>query len=85
MGNSGNREQFGVICLLGDSGSETLQMLFDGDSREVIKKYGSIGSRAVGWLSQNGGIAQPVRVPRVNNMKKLNDTIMSNMKGEQSK
>ena len=75
MGNSGNREQFGAVCLLGDSGSETLQMLFDGDSREKIKAFGSIGGRGIGWLSLNGGIAQPIRVPKINNFEKLNDTI----------
>lgn len=79
MGNSGNREQFGVICLLGDSGSETQNMLFDGDSRERIKAFGSIGGRGVGWLSINGGIAQPVRVPFVSNMEKLNAVIFDNL------
>jgi len=83
MGNSGNREQFGVVCLLGDSGSETQQMLFDADSRETMKKYGSIGGRSVGWLSHNGGIAQPVRVPCVNDMQKLNKIILSNLEGVQ--
>ncbi len=72
---SASREQFGVVCLLGDSGSETQQMLFDGDSRERMKEYGSIGGRGVGWLSINGGIAQPVRVPIVGNMEKLNRVI----------
>lgn len=72
---SASREQFGVVCLLGDSGSETRKMLFDGDSRERIEKYGSIGGRGVGWLSVNGGLAQPVRVPVVANMRKLNGVI----------
>lgn len=72
---SASREQFGAVCLLGDSGSETKQMLFDGDSRERMKEFGSIGGQGVGWLSINGGIAQPVRVPQVGNMKKLNQVI----------
>ena len=63
IGNSGNREQFGAVCLLGDAGGETQAMLFDGDSRERMKEFGSIGGRGVGWLSINGGTAQPVRVP----------------------
>ena len=70
-----SREQFGVVCLLGDSGSETRRMLFDGDSIERMKEFGSIGGRGVGWLSINGGIAQPVRVPLVGNMEKLNRVI----------
>lgn len=69
---SASREQFGVVCLLGDSGSETQKMLFDGDSRERMEKFGTVGGRGVGWLSINGGIAQPVRVPVVDNMQKLN-------------
>jgi hypothetical protein len=76
MGSSATREQFSV-CLLGDSGSETLQMLFDGDSRERIKEFGSIGGRGVGWLSLNGGLAQPVRVPKVECFDKLNAVIKS--------
>lgn len=76
---SASREQFGTVCLLGDSGSETQQMLFDGDSRECMKEYGSIGGRGVGWLSINGGIAQPVRVPIVGNMDKLNKVIYDNL------
>lgn len=72
---SASREQFGAVCLLGDSGSETKQMLFDGDSRERMKEFGSIGGQGVGWLSINGGIAQPVRVPLVSNMEKLNRVI----------
>ena len=79
MGSSGNREQFGAICLLGDSGSETLQMLFDGDSREKIKAFGHIGGRGVGWISINGGIARPVRVPLVENFKKLDEVIKNNL------
>jgi len=78
---SASREQFGQICLLGDSGAETQQMLFDGDSREKIKQYGSIGGRGVGWLSTNGGIARPVRVPFVENMDKLNAVIRDSMAG----
>lgn len=65
---SASREQFGVVCLLGDSGSETRKMLFDGDSRERMEEFGSIGGRGVGWLSLNGGIGQPVRVPLVSNI-----------------
>lgn len=72
---SGSREQFGVVCLLGNSGSETRKMLFDGDSRERIEDFGSIGSRGIGWLSINGSIAQPVRVPLVTNMEKLDRVI----------
>lgn len=70
-----SREQFGAVCLLGDSGSETRRMLFDGDSIERMKEFGSVGGRGVGWLSINGGIAQPVRVPQVGNMEKLNRVI----------
>ena len=70
-----SREQFGVVCLLGDSGSETRRMLFDGDSIERMKEFGPIGGRGVGWLSINGGIAQPVRVPIVGDMEKLNRVI----------
>jgi len=50
-------------------------MLFDGDSRERIKEFGSVGDRGVGWLSLNGGVAQPVRVPKVENFSKLHDII----------
>ena len=78
---SASREQFGQVCLLGDSGTETQSMLFDGDSREKIKQYGSIGGRGVGWLSTNGGIARPVRVPFVGNMDKLNAVIRDSMSG----
>lgn len=76
---SGSREQFGAVCLLGDSGQETQQMLFDGDSRERIKEFGPIGGRGAGWLSLNGGIAQPVRVPFVCNMEKLNAVLYENL------
>ena len=76
---SASREQFGAVCLLGDSGSETQAMLFDGDSRERMKAYGSIGGRGVGWLSLNGGFVQPVRVPMVGNMDKLNQVIFANL------
>ena len=75
LGNSGNREQYGQVVLLGDSGSETQQMLFDGDSREAIKKFGPIGGRGVGWCSINGGIAQPVRVPKIQDFNKLHAAI----------
>jgi hypothetical protein len=81
LGDSGNREQYGVVALLSDSGTETLSMLFDGDSREKIKMFGSIGSRAVGWVSINGGIAQPFRVPKVENMEKLESVIKNNLMG----
>lgn len=81
-GGSGSREQFGVVCLLGDSGNETQTMLFDGDSRERIKEFGSIGGRGVGWLSLNGGIAQPIRVPYVSDMEKLNQVIYRNLSNE---
>lgn len=81
---SASREQFGVVCLLGDSGSETQNMLFDGDSRERIKEFGSIGGRAAGWLSINGGIAQPVRVPTIGDMEKLNAVIYNNLCGNGS-
>lgn len=76
---SGSREQFGAVCLLGDSGSETQAMLFDGDSRERMKAFGPIGGRGVGWLSLNGGIAQPVRVPMIGNMDKLNQVIYDSL------
>lgn len=82
MGNSGNREQLGIVALLGDSGTQTQQMLFDGDSRDKMKEFGSVGGRATGWLALNGGIAVPVRVPRVNDMQKLNDVILKNLKGD---
>lgn len=70
-----SREQFGVACLLGDSGVETQKMLLGSDGVERIKEYGPIGGRGVGWLSINGGLAQPVRVPIVGNMEKLNRVI----------
>jgi hypothetical protein len=76
---SASREQFGAVCLLGDSGAETQAMLFDGDSRERIKAFGVIGGRGVGWLSVNAGIAQPVRVPMVGAMEKLNRVIYDNL------
>jgi DNA helicase HerA-like ATPase len=75
LGNSGNREQYGQVVLLGDSGNETQQMLFDADSREAIKSFGSIGGRGVGWCSINGGIAQPARVPKVQDFNKLDAAI----------
>lgn len=76
---SASRDQFGAVCLLGDSGSETQAMLFDGDSRERMKAFGPVGGRGVGWLSLNGGMAQPVRVPVVGNMDKLNQVIYDNL------
>lgn len=76
---SASREQFGAVCLLGDAGSETQQMLFDADSRETIKAFGSMGGRGVGWLSLNGSIAQPVRVPKISNWGKLHDVILKNL------
>lgn len=76
---SASREQFGTVCLLGDSGSETQAMLFGGDSQEKIKAFGPVGGRGVGWLSLNGGIAQPVRVPMVGNMDKLNQVLYENL------
>ena len=75
LGNSGNREQMGLICLLSDSSGESLRMCFDSDSVEKIREFGHIGSRAVGWISRNGGIAQPVRTPQVNNWNKLHAVI----------
>lgn len=76
---SASREQFGAVCLLGDSGSETQRMLFDGDSLERMKEFGPIGGRGVGWLSINGGLARPVRVPFVGDMDKLNKVIYDNL------
>jgi len=75
LGSSGNREQYGQVILLGDSGNETQQMLFDADSREAIKAFGSIGGRGIGWCSINGGIAQPVRVPKIQDFNKLHAAI----------
>ena len=75
LGNSGNREQYGQVILLGDSGSETQQMLFDGDSREAMKVFGNVGGRGVGWCSINGGIAKPVRVPKIEDFNKLHAAI----------
>ena len=83
FGTSGSREQFGAVCLLGDSGSETQNMLFDGDSRERMREYGSIGGRAAGWLSINGGIAQPVRVPTIGDMGKLDAVLYNSMLGKE--
>lgn len=82
---SASREQFGMVCLLGDSGSETQAMLFDGDSRELMKQYGTIGGRGVGWLSLNGGLAQPVRVPIIESMNKLNEVIYNNLAQDTNK
>lgn len=78
---SASREQFSAVCLLADAGAETQQMLFDGNSREAMKKFGSIGGRAAGWLSVNGGTAQPVRAPMVESMEKLNQVIYDNLAG----
>jgi len=78
-GGSASREQFGAVCLLGDAGSETQAMLFDGDSREQMKQFGHVGSRGVGWLSLNGGLAQPVRIPWVEDMDILNAVIYNNL------
>lgn len=69
-----------MVCLLSDSGSETQQMLFDKDSCERMKEFGSIGGRAVGWLSINGNLAQPVRIPTVGDMEKLNTVIRNNLR-----
>lgn len=79
VAGSASREQFGMVCLLADAGAETQQMLFDGDNREQMKKFGPIGGRGVGWLSINGGMAQPVRVPIVEDMEKLNRVIYDNL------
>lgn len=82
FGGSASREQFGAVCLIGDSGggsSETAKMLFDGDSREKMKELGSVGGRGVGWLSLNSGLAQPVRVPRVEDWGKLHKVIYDNL------
>lgn len=84
VSGSASREQFGAVCLLGDSGSETQNMLFDGDSRERMKRFGPVGGRGVGWLAFNGGIAQPVRVPTVGDMEKLNAVIYENLCGIES-
>lgn len=75
---SASREQFGAVCLLGHAGAETQQMLFDGDIREAMKKFGPIGGRAAGWLSI-GGVARPVRMPFVESMEKLNTVIYNNL------
>jgi hypothetical protein len=82
LGNSGNREQLGIVCLLGDSGSETQRMLFDSDSIERMKDFGHIGGRGVGWLSINGGFAQPVRVPKITNFDKLHAVIRKGVERE---
>ena len=80
---SASREQFGAVCLLGDSdGTETQSMLFDAKSRKIISDFGEIGGRAAGWLSINSGIAQPIRVPTVSNMDKLNAVIYNNLAGK---
>lgn len=86
FGSSGtaSREQFGVACLLGDSGVETQKMLLGSDGVERIKEYGPLGGRGVGWLSINGGLAQPVRVPFVGNMGKLDKVIYDNLAKDKS-
>ena len=81
---TGSREQFGVACLLGDSGVETQKMLLGSDSVARIKEYGPIGGRGVGWLSINGGVAQPVRVPFVGNMAKMDKVIYDNLARNQT-
>jgi hypothetical protein len=73
-GNSGNREQFGNVFLLGDAGAETQRMIFDSDSVEKIRKFGHIGGRG-GWFSQNGGLVQAIRVPKVNKWSDLHAVI----------
>lgn len=83
-GASGSREQFGVIAQLADGGSETREMLFDRDSRKKMEEYGTIGERGAGWVSINGGIAQPVIVPYVADMNKLNAVIYDSMANPQT-
>lgn len=77
---SASREQFGAVCLLGDSdGSETQQMLFDSKNRQIISDYGSIGSRGVGWISVSSGEVEPFKVGFINDMDKLNAVIRDNL------
>jgi hypothetical protein len=77
VAGSSSREQFGTVCLLGDNeGTECQKMLFGSDSRERIRKYGSVGKRC-GWITLNGGIAQPVRVPNIEIFDKLHAIIKS--------
>jgi hypothetical protein len=75
LGNTGTREQFGGVILLGDSGIETQGMMFDADSKKTIAEFGNIGGRGTGWMSLNGGLAKPVRVPQITNWEKLNSVI----------
>ena len=44
-----------------------------------MKTFGPVGGRGIGWFSLNGGMAQPVRVPMVGNMDKLNQVIYDNL------
>jgi hypothetical protein len=78
FGGSGAREQFGVLaCLFGENGgagAETLSMMFDAESRERIKTYGAISGRG-GFASINGGLAVPVRVPKIQHFQRLDDVI----------
>ena len=82
FGGTSSREQFGFIgCLFGKSGgggSETLSMLFDTESCKIIKNFGSINGRG-GFVAVNGGTVIPVRVPKVNDMQKMNDIISSSI------
>jgi hypothetical protein len=82
MSGSGSRDQFGAVVLLGDAGAETKQMLFDGDSREHMRAFGYTGGRGVGWLSLNGGTARPVRVPKIENWRRLHDVITSGVNAQ---
>ena len=81
---TGVREQFSPL-LIGAAGNETQGMLFDADSREAIKAFGSIGGRSVGFFSLNGGLAKPVRVPRVNDFNKLHAAIRRGLENSLSK
>ena len=82
FGGSAAREQFGLLaCLFGENGgggSETLSMMFDAESREAIKTFGSINGRG-GFISINGGQAVPFRVPRIKDWDKLNSVISNNI------
>ena len=79
FGSSAAREQAGLCCVLGNAGAETLEMLFDKESREVIKNSEHNSGRGVGWISINGGLAVPVRVPKITDFEKLNETIKNNL------
>jgi hypothetical protein len=82
FGGTSSREQLGFCgYLLGKNGggaSETLAMLFNAESRELIKNYGAINGRG-GFIGVNDGIAQPVRVPKINDMQKMNDVIAASI------